>query len=170
MLKTRNQIIWVSSLSLILVGIIDYFLSYEIRSLILYIIPIALFSYQNKLSQKYLILFSTIAAMMWGILEFLTHPYSNDQFFFFNMVTRLAIFILTSVILKRLVIEKEQRMIISIQKKALEETNEKLQLTNAELNKFIGIAAHDIRNPVGNILSFSELLLDNETSTEEKNI
>jgi len=80
----------------------------------------------------------------------------------------LPFFILVSIILKRIVIEKEQRQVISIQKKALEETNSKLQSSNAELNKFIGIAAHDIRNPVGNILSFSGLLLDDKTLSGEK--
>ncbi|MGA9637196.1 sensor histidine kinase [Flavobacterium sp.] len=42
--------------------------------------------------------------------------------------------------------------------------NEKLILLNNEKNKFIGIAAHDLANPIGTIYSFSELLLDNQTN------
>jgi len=92
MLKTKKQIIWISSLSLLLVGVIDYFLTFEIRTLILYLIPIFLFSYQNKISQKYLIVFASIAATMWVVLEYITHPYSNNQYIIFNAVSRFAIF------------------------------------------------------------------------------
>lgn len=170
MLKTKNQIIWISTLLLLLVGIIDFIIPFEITTFIFYVIPIFLFSYQNKISQIYLILFSSIAAIEWGILDYFTHPYTNDKYFFFNWLARATIFILTSIVLKRIVIEKEQKQIISIQKNKLEEINKKLQSANDELNKFIGMAAHDIRNPVGNILSFSRLLLDDETLTEEKKI
>ncbi len=42
--------------------------------------------------------------------------------------------------------------------KELEEQNEKLKILNEQKNEFLGIAAHDLRNPLGAIHGFSELL------------
>lgn len=45
-------------------------------------------------------------------------------------------------------------------KKKLEEQNNTLQALNEQKSKFLGIAAHDLRNPIGAIKSFSNLLID----------
>lgn len=169
MLKTKLQVILISSILLIIAGISDYYLQYEIASSLLYIIPIYFFSYQNRISLKYVILFSSFAGAQWFLIDFATHPYPNDIYLIWNSFTRLIIFLLISIVLKRIVIEQEQNQIISVQKQQLLEINQKLLESNTELNKLIGIAAHDIRNPVGNIISFSELLVENnQTLTEEE--
>ncbi|MCT4601562.1 MAG: PAS domain-containing sensor histidine kinase [Marinifilum sp.] len=56
------------------------------------------------------------------------------------------------------------------QKRKLEEQNETLKSLNEQKSKFLGIAAHDLRNPIGAISSFSEILLDsgNEFPADEK--
>ncbi|NOU61632.1 sensor histidine kinase [Marinifilum caeruleilacunae] len=46
------------------------------------------------------------------------------------------------------------------QKKKLIQQNEALQTLNEQKSKFLGIAAHDLRNPIGAINSFSEILLE----------
>jgi nitrogen-specific signal transduction histidine kinase len=52
----------------------------------------------------------------------------------------------------------------------LEEQNGTLRVLNEQKSKFLGIAAHDLRNPIGAINSFSNLLLDsyNDFSDKEK--
>ncbi|PKQ60221.1 hypothetical protein BZG02_20305 [Labilibaculum filiforme] len=52
----------------------------------------------------------------------------------------------------------------------LEEQNETLRILNEQKSKFLGIAAHDLRNPIGAIKSFSNLLLDSyhDFSEEER--
>ncbi|MDM8162177.1 PAS domain-containing sensor histidine kinase [Labilibaculum sp. K2S] len=52
----------------------------------------------------------------------------------------------------------------------LEEQNETLRVLNEQKSKFIGIAAHDLRNPIGAIKSFSNILLDSyhDFSDEDK--
>ncbi len=52
----------------------------------------------------------------------------------------------------------------------LEVTNIKLKELNIEKNKYIGIVAHDLRNPIGNSKGYSELLLDvfDDISRDEK--
>ena len=41
----------------------------------------------------------------------------------------------------------------------LEQSNEKLKQLNIEKNKYVGIVAHDLRGPIGNVFNFSELLI-----------
>jgi len=55
-------------------------------------------------------------------------------------------------------------------KKQLEKQNKTLQILNEQKSKFLGVAAHDLRNPIGAISSFSEILLEsgNEFPAEEK--
>ncbi len=54
----------------------------------------------------------------------------------------------------------------------LEEKNNKLTTLNEAKNQFIGIAAHDLRNPLSTILSFGDLLIEDlagEVSDEQYN-
>ena len=44
----------------------------------------------------------------------------------------------------------------------LSERNEELQALNEQKNQFLGMAAHDLRNPLGVIGSYSSLLLDDD--------
>lgn len=55
-------------------------------------------------------------------------------------------------------------------KKKLEEQYLKLKGLNEQKSKFLGIAAHDLRNPIGAINSFSDILLESDAafSQEEK--
>ena len=48
---------------------------------------------------------------------------------------------------------------VRVRTKQLEEKNIELSRLNEEKNKYIGIVAHDLRNPIGAAQSFSELLL-----------
>ncbi len=56
------------------------------------------------------------------------------------------------------------------QKVKLEEQNGSLKSLNEQKSKFLGIAAHDLRNPIGAINSFSELLIESfdEFSRKDK--
>lgn len=46
------------------------------------------------------------------------------------------------------------------QKRVLDEKNQKLEIINKQKNELIGIAAHDLRNPLSVINSFSEIMLE----------
>ena len=73
---------------------------------------------------------------------------------------------------KRLMIEL-QNANKSLEKKVkertmeLEKANERLINLNIEKNKYIGIVEHELRNPIGNAYSFSELLLYDIASFNE---
>lgn len=52
----------------------------------------------------------------------------------------------------------------------LEQANEKLMGLNIEKNRYVGMVAHDLRNPIGSAQAFSELLIDDydDFSKQEK--
>lgn len=53
----------------------------------------------------------------------------------------------------------------------LEQSNAKLKELNIIKNKYVGIVAHDLRNPIGNIYNFSDLLIsDYQELTKEQHI
>lgn len=53
----------------------------------------------------------------------------------------------------------------------LEKANHRLKALNIEKNKYVGIVAHDLRNPIGNIFSFTDLLIsDYDSFTKEDQI
>lgn len=49
----------------------------------------------------------------------------------------------------------------------LVELTEKLKALNEQKNRFLGMAAHDLRNPIGGILGYAEMLLEEEDLSEE---
>ncbi|WP_297087220.1 hybrid sensor histidine kinase/response regulator [uncultured Draconibacterium sp.] len=50
----------------------------------------------------------------------------------------------------------------------LESANNRLKHLNIEKNKYVGIVAHDLRNPIGNAYNFSELLVSDFNGYPEK--
>ena len=50
----------------------------------------------------------------------------------------------------------------------LKEANETLVELNKEKNEFLGIAAHDLKNPLGSIQGFSEIILTDENISREE--
>lgn len=92
---------------------------------------------------------------MWFVADFYARKYSNVSIPIWNAIVRLSIFVLVGL----LVLNYKEKY------KKLIQANKDLVRLNAEKNKFIGIAAHDLRSPIGNIQSFADIIL-----SEYKNI
>ncbi len=56
------------------------------------------------------------------------------------------------------------------EKKQLKQTLKKLKIANEQKNELLGIAAHDLRNPIGAIKSFSDLLLYDDLDVNQMEI
>jgi signal transduction histidine kinase len=56
------------------------------------------------------------------------------------------------------------------QKLELEKKNKRLEEVNLQKNELLGIAAHDLRNPLGVISSFSEIMLEALGELKEENL
>ncbi|MEQ8186357.1 MAG: hybrid sensor histidine kinase/response regulator [Candidatus Eremiobacterota bacterium] len=64
-------------------------------------------------------------------------------------------------------LEEANRELIKT-KSELEDRNKELQNLNEEKNRLLGMAAHDLRNPIGAILSYSEFLLEEDKIREDE--
>jgi signal transduction histidine kinase len=155
MLSSKYTRHFIGVISILIIGFFDRHISAEINTAILYGLVVLVVSYQGKLTKVYGIALGVFAALVWGYVDYQTHHYQKSNYFFINGFSRLFFFVLSSIIANNFYVEKEQRKIISAQKESLE-------MVNKELNKFIGMAAHDIRNPVGSIQMLSEILLEKE--------
>ncbi|MGJ8593329.1 MAG: sensor histidine kinase [Aquaticitalea sp.] len=147
----------VISITLIIIGIItlcDYYSGSELSFSVFYLIPIALLAISNTCSKRQIIIISFFAAACWYFVDINTKIYSHQFYAFWNAHVRLAIFISIGLLVFYFRQKHDQ----------LNETNAKLKHLNDEKNKFIGIAAHDIRNPVSGIYSFADLILSDKDS------
>jgi signal transduction histidine kinase len=52
----------------------------------------------------------------------------------------------------------------------LVELTEKLKALNEQKNKFLGMAAHDLRNPIGATLGYSEMLLEGDLTEDDRTL
>lgn len=152
---------------LLTIAIIDYNIVFEISLAIFYVAPILIFSYQDKYSFKYSLSFAIFAGVLWESVDNFTHPYSHASYQVVNFITRAVLFVLAAYASKGFFEERKLLKIITEQKTQQEKTNQQLEASNTELNKFIGMAAHDIRNPVGAIKMMSEMLLDKNDLDQE---
>jgi signal transduction histidine kinase len=155
---SKLVLIIISLVFLAIVGLIDYFTGSEISLLLFYLVPIFFLSLHRNSNRKLIVINSIIAGFIWFISEYYSRNYTSDIIPIWNALVRLFIFLLFGLLLRLL----NERFL------KLEIANKQLQQLNVEKNKFIGIAAHDIKNPIGTISSFSDLLISDFSDKMDK--
>lgn len=160
MIKSIKIRIVIAIILLLLISFIDFKVVYEINLAVFYLIPVIIFSYQKKLPFYYTIIFACFASIAWSVIDYMTHNYSEDIYRLINDLNRLIISIIAGYAVHQYFVDKELQKIIVQQK-------DELSVTNNELNKLIGMAAHDIRNPVGSIKMVADMYLEKEGIAEE---
>ena len=140
----------ISFLSILIIGYIDFKTNPEISFSLFYLIPISLTALYNK-SKSFVMLIVLIASIMWLYAYMNTNESSNSYIPFWNAFVRFSIFTLVGLLLFNLK-EKYNKLII---------LNSELENINKEKNKLIGITGHDLRNPIGVIFSYSDMLITN---------
>lgn len=117
-------------------------------------INLLLSSIQNALKNK-----EVQNSLSKGKLEFFfdgkTHALEIDQV----QITKLLLSTYSNAIQKNLELEQAYR-ILNKTHEELEKTNETLKALNQQKNQFLGMAAHDLRNPLSVISGFSNYLLN----------
>jgi signal transduction histidine kinase len=64
----------------------------------------------------------------------------------------------------------EERERVKSENALLVQLTDRLRSLNEQKNKFLGMAAHDLRNPIGGILGYSEMLLEDELADEQRTV
>jgi len=160
-LENKFTITFLSFALLVFIGYLDYATGSEASFLLAYLIPILLISFYKKSEKRLLVINALFAAIIWFIVDFYTSDYSNLFNPIWNAFVRFSIFIIIGLLVLKLK-EKYQNVV---------KLNQELQKLNEEKNKFIGVAAHDLRNPIGAIYAFADLLLtDNNSRMDAKSI
>lgn len=129
-------------LFILLIGYIDFKTIPDLSFSIFYLIPLSLLALHRSSSLTLIIISSVFALIILFLAELFGKDFSTVLIPIWNSVTRLIIFIFVGYLLF-----------------SLKAKNKKLDFLNEEKNKFVGIAAHDLRNPIGGIFSFTEILL-----------
>ncbi len=89
---------------------------------------------------------------------------NRKELLIIGLALSLSLLILIIFLLRNMMIANKENRRINLK---LEESNEKLQLINNTKDKFFSIIAHDLRSPLGAILSFSNLI-DIECSSSKE--
>lgn len=141
-----------------LVGIVDFLTGKELSFSIFYLPPIFLVAWFAGLRAG--VVMSLFSAVAWHTADFMTgHIHSHPAIPYWNTGVRLGFFLMGAVILSRLKTSYEDRQTL-IQKlqgalaelRAVQEEVEKKALelarSNAELERFAYVAAHDLKSPL----------------------
>ncbi|WPP49392.1 sensor histidine kinase [Catalinimonas niigatensis] len=137
------------------IAIIDYQVGYEISTSILYLLPIYYLASSKLTQRKTALVIAAICSIAWLGIEMITRqPYSSTWILYWNAIVRGGIFFSIAIFVKALSAEQQK----------LKQANLELQKLNEEKNKFIGIAAHDLRSPIGNIYTLADLMLEPDSS------
>ncbi len=150
-IKNRHLVLIFFIILILIVGIIDQATGAEFSMTILYLIPVALFAMYNYARIPGIIFCAFTATTLWLLAELRAGNFSVFFFPIWNAFMKLVIFGAVGLLLYYL--KEKQRK--------LSDVNKYLLASNEEKNTFVGIAAHDLRNPISGIYSLSDLLLTN---------
>jgi signal transduction histidine kinase len=148
-LENKFAILTLSFILISLIGLVDYLSSAELTLSFFYLIPISLHALYKGTAKLMVIFNSVFACLIWTLVIIDANFYSNIFYTVWNSLIILAFFLTTGLLLYAL----------KTKYKEIQELLKYLSELNEEKNKFIGIAAHDLRNPISSIYSFSEILL-----------
>jgi signal transduction histidine kinase len=149
-IKNKYVSLLLAFFAIFFIGYFDYITGEELAVSFFYIFPIAALAISSKTKPAGIIISSFLAAIIWFFAESFVREYSSLIFPIWNAAVRLFFFLSIGLLLYYL----------KVKEKKLKSMNSKLKSLNEEKNKFIGIAAHDIRGPLGIINSFSTILID----------
>jgi signal transduction histidine kinase len=143
-----------------LIGFLDYITGEELSFSIFYLIPISFLSLYRGTKIFSILLSSVFASSLWFLAEYYTRVYSSIFFPIWNASVRLCIF--TAIGLLLLYLKEKDKKLVQI--------NSNLKAVNEEKNKFIGIAAHDLRSPISGIYTLSDLLIEENKNKLRSNV
>lgn len=130
-------------------GLADYLSGYEVSIALFYLLPIAIVAYRaGRLLGAFA---ASCAGLTWYLADAAVgHPYSSPWHLYWNSGIRFGIFMVVALLLSEL-----RAKVDRVRSQAA-----KLEELNRLKNTFIGMAAHDLRNPAAVIQIYSDLILE----------
>jgi signal transduction histidine kinase len=148
--ENRILVLIITLLILLLIGFVDSKTNQELSFSIFYIIPITLLALVRGTRKSAVIICSLAAAILWLLAEYNNKEFSHLFFLYWSAFVRLSFFLAISLLV----------LYLKDEVKKLHIANQRLKELNEDKNKFIGIAAHDLRNPISGIFLLTDLLMD----------
>ena len=152
LVENKFALVAVSAVLILFIGLVDFRTGSEISFSLFYLFPLILISISEKSGKVLVIMIAFFASIVWFSADYYFREEPNTFVILWNAFVRLSIFLVIGLLVHNII----------MQQKKIKQINEGLQALNMEKNRFIGIAAHDIRNPISTIYSFSELLLSED--------
>ena len=158
-LKIQNKIL-LTALPIILItiiGVIEWSTGYQISFAFFYLVVLSFFALYQNISPRQITVNAIFAAITSLVVQiFSDEPFEYDFIPYTNAIINLAMFVLISFLCYSL----------NLKQKHLITVNEHLSNLNTEKNRMIGIAAHDLRGPFGNIQSLTKLMMHENHNSE----
>ncbi|MCA6074452.1 sensor histidine kinase [Fulvivirga sedimenti] len=157
-ISNRMVLVLITLPAIFLISVVDYLTGSEMSFSIFYLIPLVWMASSRFASRSIIFIMSFIASVCWLYVDQATNEYSMSFLPYWNATVRLIIFAGFGWLLYANRLKQQD----------LQTANQRLSELNNEKNKFLGMAAHDLRNPIGGINGLSEIMMMKETTEDER--
>lgn len=166
--SSRPLVFIIGLILVLLIGIADYVTGEELSISIFYLLPIAFVTwFINRKAGSFI---SVISTIVWHVAGFMiNHAFSYSIILYWNNIVQLGFFLIVVFILSELKSEYEKKTAIIAELKValanlkrseneLKQKSRELADSNAELERFAYVAAHDLKGPLMAVEGFIQRL------------
>ena len=149
-IENRFVVLFITLVFIVAVAYLDYITGSTLTFSFFYIIPISFLALYKRTTYAEIFACAFASSALWFWAEYAGRHSTNISIIVFSAFTRFLIFNIIGLLI----------LYLKAKQKQVDALNTHLNRINQEKNKFLGIVAHDLRNPLGNIHAFSDYLIN----------